>query len=152
MEKDFNYYKNLGIFNKLQLFWIELGFDGRIKDVHKYADIKFDENQMCVILNGLLEKINVDLYADPKYDSLQMSQISEGLKLGYDINKFNNPKLNYKQMMLIKDGLKLGLDVDLYNSPNYSYELMMKIFKILKSKRIKPENKLNKINLLIIES
>ena len=57
---------------------------------------------MFEILEGLKEKVDVDLYANPEYNFQQMRQLRLGLVSNVDISKYANNKLTEEEMKEIR--------------------------------------------------
>src|SRR6266516_5826693 len=87
----------------------------------------------------------------------QLIVIARGIKENLDVSIFAKKEYNYKQMSLIRAGLYDKIDINLYLNPNYSENVMKEIYYLLINARYGYENltyeeKLNKINLLILEN
>ena len=57
---------------------------------------------MIEILEGLKEKVNVDLYAKKEYSFQQMRQLRLGLISNIDISQYANNKLTEEEMKEIR--------------------------------------------------
>ena len=93
---------------------------------------KFNEYQLEVIYDGIVNDINIDVYAKSYYDSDQMIEIKKGLERNLDISKYSNKELSWLQMAKIRKGLEEGIDVTKYNDPQYNYMEMEDIMVALR--------------------
>lgn len=71
--RDLQYYKDLGVFNYLQMKEIQLGLEQNL-DVEVYASDKYNHMQMEEIRLGLRDKLDVEKYANPEYTWQQMHE------------------------------------------------------------------------------
>ena len=95
--------------------------DGLSKsEVKMYANPNFDQDQMCLIRDGIKQGLDVSIYAKPEFASSQMYQIRKGLEEGLDVSLYTNPKFDYYQMNIIREGLEEGLDVSIYANPKFN--------------------------------
>ena len=79
------------------------------------------------ILLGEVDKVDISKYADTKYDADQMCMIRLGLKNGYDITLYNSTKFDGRQMKEIYNGLQSGIDVSEFTKPELKWYDMFKI-------------------------
>ena len=83
--KDIKYYKNLNIFDKTQLMYIESGLINNI-DVELYAKKEYNYLQMNYIFYGLLNNLDVNYYLNPNYSAELMKKIYYILKYNKNLN------------------------------------------------------------------
>lgn len=117
-------------------------------------------NGFCKMDNKTIEEKMIKYRELNIFDNLQLIVIKRGFEeflTEEQINLYANPKYNYKQMQALRWGLEYKVDINLYNSEKYSYKLMKEIYYLLANRRegydkLTYEEKLDKINLLIIEN
>ena len=124
-----------------------------IKEINKFKKIQKK-------YNSDLDKFNNYLYSQG-FNNEQFLMITDGIRRNLDVEVYAKKEFNARQMGVIMTGLLNKYDVKLYAKPEYDVILMNKIFHILNDTAAKKdfnaefstyEEKLNKINLLIIES
>ena len=75
----------------------------------------FNEYQIDEIYNGLKSDIdinNISKYADPKFNDDQMQEIRWGLKEGVDILKYANPTFHQTTLEAISYDLKAHKEIE----------------------------------------
>jgi hypothetical protein len=105
-------------------------------NVSLYADPRFDHEQMDVIYDGLLNRVDVSVYANRKYDAEQMKQILRAIKRGvWKINLVANPELSAEQMFEIVEGWVNGISASEYADPSISATKMREIRERMEKER-----------------
>lgn len=129
-----------------------------MKDIHEEIEDVLTLERNYHEANKLLKSKLYNLgFSDWRIDS-----IIEGAREKIDYKIYFNPNYSSSRMDCIRKGLLQKIDISLYNKDEYSDELVEKIFDILRKDRdyinqepiqeLTYEEKINKINLLIIES
>lgn len=89
----------------------------------------YDVDQVCRIVEGIKENLNILLYINPEFSKLQMEIICKGLRAGMStrhILKFADPVYSWLQMEQIFLGLLDGVDVSVYADPRYNWKKMQR--------------------------
>lgn len=134
--KEIDKYLNYG-FDENQLYEIYDGLDKKI-DVSIYAKNYYSSSQMEFIKSGLEENIDVTPYLNPEFTEQQMFQIYLGImnKIKIDYSIYAKKEFNWKQMREIRLGLENNLDVNYYSNSDLNYNKM----KIIKNYLLKKKN------------
>lgn len=75
----------------------------------------FNEYQIDEIYNGLKSDIdinNISKYADPKFNVDQMEEIRQGIKAGVDILKYANPMFHQTTLEAIREDLIINKEIE----------------------------------------
>lgn len=131
-----------------QIIYVALRCETKI-DITKFADLRYDEEQMYQIFLGLKNNVDITKYNSSLYNAKQMEQLREGLEQQLDITQYANKEYEWRQMSQIKIGLLQKIDVSKYQNVEYDYQKMYKIRTklveekkaIKKDKTTKKENK-----------
>ena len=107
----------------------------QIKEFIEYLDYELESEVSRKLFKYINQGFSeVDKYADPKFNDNQMAQIRYGLEKGIDVTKYADPKFNWKQMLIIREGLEQGLNVSAYANPDINWTKMEQIMEEIKEK------------------
>lgn len=124
--------------NKLSISFLYINFDYNLKqkleilkginngvDVSKYANIKFNGNQMEQLRICEELGLNVDCILDEDIPYTLMNRIINSMALGLDIEPYLDGRFTSYQLEVIIEGLEDHLEVSKYAKEKYSYEVML---------------------------
>lgn len=124
--------------NKLSISFLYINFDYNLKqkleilkginngvDVSKYANIKFNGNQMEQLRICEELGLNVDCILDEDIPYTLMNRIINSMALGLDIEPYLDGRFTSYQLEVIIEGLEDHLEVSKYAKEEYSYEVML---------------------------
>ena len=114
-------------YNHQQLSEIYAGICENV-DISLYADDSFDAEQMWELRTGLKHNIDISVYRDTDYSNVHMSYIRQCLEEGIDVTYLLDSNLDPYQVHLIEIGLRKKLDVSKYAIPQLPFEEMKSIF------------------------
>ena len=122
-------YRNLG-FNVEQLKEIEMAIDDNltVDEINIFANLNYNENQMRVIREGIMLKLDVSTYTNPDFSEQQMTQILLGLKAGIDVSTYAKLEMNATEMSYVREALESGILSEkalLYAKKRYNYEISL---------------------------